>query len=455
MKILRYLLFIFLIPFFVKPCFTEDYNEIAKKILKKGLEESRAYTILEELTRIGPRLTGSPQANFAVELMKQLMIEMGLNVKLEPVEVSRWIRGEKEEGRIISNFFGQHPISISALGGSISTPEDGILAEVVEVKSLEELKRLGEEVKGKIVFFNKRMEPSYLDPFRSYGECVWQRVKGASEASRFGASAVIVRSMTISIDEFPHTGIMRYSTDAKKIPAVSISTKDAELLSKFLKKDPSLKIYIKTNCRELPPVISYNVIGSIKGIEKPEEIVLIGAHLDSWDLGEGAHDDGAGCAHVVEALRLIKELGLKPKRTIRGVLFMDEETGGTGGKIYSISKERENENHIFALESDRGGFTPYYFGISGSSEAINKLKKWEKILGIVGIKGIREGGGGTDIGFLEKKGAILSTLITDPNRYFDYHHCERDVLSAVHPRELELGAVAIALFSYIIATEGI
>jgi len=446
---------LFLIILLFHPLLAEDYEAIAQKILTKGLEENGAYKILEKLTKIGPRLTGSTQAEKAVKEMKRLMEDMGIEVRLEPVKVGRWVRGEKEEGRIVSKFFGKIPISICALGGSIPTPKNGISSQVVEVSSFEELEKMGNSVKGKIVFFNRKMNPAFLEPFRTYGESAWIRHNGAIEAGKFGAVAVIVRSLTLSIDDYPHTGIMEYSPDVPKIPAVAISTKDAELLSELLKKDPSLKVYIKMNCKELPPVISHNVIGEIKGRENPEEIVLIGAHIDSWDLGEGAHDDGAGCAHVVEALRLLKELGLKPNRTIRGVLFMDEESGGTGGKAYAEFEGREKERHIIAIESDRGGFLPLYFGVRADKSVIDRLKKWEDILRIAGIIGIREGGGGADIGPLERNGTILSGLIVNSQAYFDYHHCARDVLSAVHPRELELGAVAMAIFSYILAEEGI
>jgi len=446
---------LFLIVLLFNPLLAEDYEAVAQNILKKGLEDNGAYKILYELTKIGPRLTGSPQAESAVQTMKKLMEDMGIDVRLEPVKVGRWLRGEKEKGMIISKFFGKIPISICALGGSIPTPKNGISSQVVEVSSFEELEKMGNSVKGKIVFFNRKMNPAYLEPFRAYGENAWIRHNGAVEAGKFGAVAVIVRSLTLSIDDYPHTGIMGYSPEVPKIPGVAISTKDAELLSELLKKDPSLKVYIKINCKELSPVISHNVIGEIKGREKPEEIVLIGAHIDSWDLGEGAHDDGAGCAHVVEALRLIKELGLKPKRTIRGVLFMDEESGGTGGKAYAEFEGRGKEKHIIAIESDRGGFLPLYFGVRAEKSVIDRLKKWENILNIAGIIGIREGGGGADIAPLEKNGTILSGLIVNSQTYFDYHHCARDVLSAVHPRELELGAIAMAIFSYILAEEGI
>ncbi len=449
--------FIAVFFFFItsNPIFSEDYEEIANKILTKGLEENGAYAILEKLTKLGPRLTGSPQASAAIELMRQILMDIGLDARLEPVQVSRWIRGEKEEGRLVSQIFGTMPVSICALGGSVPTPDNGISAEVVEVESIHDLKSIDKDINGKIVFFNKKMNPAHLNPFRAYGEAAEQRVFGAIESAKMGASAVIVRSLTLTIDEYPHTGIMNYLPDVKKIPAVAISTRDAEVLSKFLKHDPSLKVYLKVNCKELPPVISYNVIGEIKGYKRPSEIILIGAHLDSWDLGEGAHDDGAGCAHVVEALRLLKELGIKPKRTIRGVLFMDEESGATGGRAYASSKEREKEKHMLAIESDSGGFLPLYIGIRAKKSQLDKLKKLEKILLNIGIQGIREGGGGADIAPLEKLGSILSSLIVNSQKYFDYHHCAKDVLSSVHPRELELGAIAMAVFSYLVAEEGI
>lgn len=435
---------------------SSPFQTITEKILKKGLKELGAFSILEKITGIGPRLTGSPQAAAAVELMLQEMKDLGLdNVHLEPTQVQRWIRGLKEESRLVSSIFGTLPLSICSLGGSIGTPKQGMSAQVLEVKSFDELNNLGNQAKGKIVFFNRAMDSSLLDTFSAYGGAVEQRVQGAVEGAKSGAVAVLVRSMTTSLDNFPHTGIMRYSPDIKKIPAACISTMGANLLSDTLRKDPKLQVFMNFDCQNLTPVTSYNVIGQLTGTEKPEEIILVGGHLDSWDLSPGAHDDGAGCAHSLEALRLLKELGLQPKRTIRAVMFMDEESGGTGGRDYAAFPERKKEFHLAAIESDRGGFLPMRFGIGGTEKVFQNLKKWESLFLSLGMFGMRQGGGGVDIAPLAKGGTVTIGLVPDSQRYFDVHHSGRDVLDTVNPRELELGAIAMAVFAYVMAQEGI
>ncbi len=435
---------------------SKPFQTITEEILKKGLKELGAFSILEKITGIGPRLTGSPQAAAAVELMLQQMKDLGLdNVHLEPTQVPQWVRGLKEESRLVSSVFGTLPLSICSLGGSIGTPKQGMSAQVLEVKSFDELKDLGDQAKGKIVFFNRAMDPSLLDTFAAYGGAVEQRVQGAVEGAKAGAIAVLVRSMTTSLDNFPHTGIMRYSPDIKKIPAACISTMGANLLSDTLKKDPKLQVFMNFDCQNLMPVISYNVIGQLTGTEKPEEIILVGGHLDSWDLSPGAHDDGAGCAHSLEALRLLKELGLQPKRTIRVVMFMDEESGGTGGRDYATASERKKEFHLAAIESDRGGFLPLRFGIGGSEKVFQNLKKWESLFLTLGMLGMHQGGGGVDIAPLAKGGTVTIGLVPESQSYFDVHHSGRDVLDAVNSMELELGAIAIAVFAYVMAQEGI
>lgn len=432
------------------------YLDLAEKILKEGLKEEQAFAVLKKLTGIGPRLTGSPQAAAAVELIRQEMQNLGLeNIHLEPTVVEHWIRGAKEKAKIVSARYGTIPLSVCALGGSIATPETGISAEVVEVQSFTELQKIKEKAQGKIIFFNRPMDPTILNTFDAYGKAVDQRVRGAVEAAKVGAVAALVRSPTTRLDDFPHTGLMRYDPQVPKIPAACVSTKGAELLSQILKKDSSTIVFMKLDCRNLPHVTSYNVLGQITGSEKPNEIILIGGHLDSWDLGTGAHDDGAGCAHALEALRLIKELGLKPKRTIRAVMFMDEEFGGIGGKDYAQSENRREEVHLAAIESDRGAFLPLGFGVGADLKTIKRLQRWEYLFKTIGLCWIRGGGGGVDISPLAKNGAITIGLIPDCQRYFDVHHSGRDVLEMVNPRELELGAVAIAIFSYVLAQEGI
>ncbi len=432
------------------------YLETAEKILEKGLREEGAFSLLEKLTDVGPRLTGSPQAEAAVGLMRRQLEELGLdNVHLEPTLVEHWVRGQAEEAKILSSVNGTIPVPVCALGGSVATPETGILAEVLEVKSFEELSRLKEKARGKIVFFNRAMDRALIDTFASYGRAAEQRVSGAVEAAKAGALAALVRSMTLRVDDFPHTGLMHYDPNVPQIPAACISTKGADLLGELLKKDPNLKMFIKLNCQNLQPVTSHNVIGQLTGYEKPNEIILLGGHLDSWDLGTGAHDDGSGCVQSIEALRLIKELGLRPKRTIRAVLFMNEEFGGSGGRDYAGSEARKGEIHLIAVESDRGGFLPLGIGVSGSARAVKRVQSWDYLFKPLGIHWVRRGGGGVDIAPLGQQGTIMAGIIPDSQKYFDFHHSARDVLDAVHPRELELGAVAMAVFAFVLAQEGI
>ena len=432
-----------------------DYQGIAEKIARQGLSDNGAYSFLSRLVRTGPRLTGSPASAAAVELMFQEMLDLGLdNVHLEPTLVGRWVRGEAEEGRIISSGLGTIPLAICALGGSTATPEDGIRAGVVEVRSFEELRALGEKARGKVVFYNRPMDPTRLDTFQAYGEAADQRVLGAAEAAKAGGIAALVRSLAFGENDYPHTGLVKYSSEAAPLPAMAISTQGANILSRSLEVDPGLTVYLKTSCATLSPVTSHNVVGEIRGTDLPDEIILLGAHLDSWDLGEGAHDDGAGCAHVLEALRLLKSAGVHPKRTVRGVLFMDEEFGGTGGRDYARSEKRKGERHLAAMESDRGGFLPVGFGGGGESVQ-KKLLEWHPLLRPLGIYWIGPGGGGVDIAPLAESGTAMMGIVPDSQRYFDVHHSNRDVLTAVNPRELELGAIVMAIVGFLLAQEGV
>jgi carboxypeptidase Q len=434
------------------------FSEFVEKAKAAGLRREGAYEYLRQLTAIGPRLTGSPQAAAAVELMRQNLTDLGLDlVTLEPVSVQHWVRGAINEARITqSAMTGTRPLAITALGGSVPTPEAGLSAPVLEVGSFEELHKRGKEAKEKIVFYNRPMDRTHLDTFQAYGEASQYRTQGAIEAAKEGALAVLVRSLTLRIDDFPHTGMLRYEPGVTRIPAAAISTSDAEFLAHLLEKEPGPVIYLNLECRELAPAISANVLGQMTGAEKPKEIILLGAHLDSWDLGTGAHDDGAGCAQVLEALSLIKNLRLAPRRSIRGVLFMNEEFGGTGGRDYALQENRKKEKHLAAIESDRGGFLPLGFSAGGNASALSRLKTWEAHLKPLGlISGIRPGGGGVDIGPLAAQGASTIGLTTDSQRYFDVHHSALDVLSSVNPRELELGAIAMAALAYFLAQEGI
>jgi hypothetical protein len=432
------------------------YPAVVEKLKAMGLEQERAYEFLRRLTSVGPRLTGSPGAAAGVELMNAMMIELGFdNVRLEPVRVERWVRGGTERATIIDPPLSQDTaLSVSALGGSVGTPPGGVTAPVIEVRSFEELGRHGAAVKGRIILFNRPMDRTLVETYRAYGGAVDQRVRGASEAAKLGAAAVLVRSLTFREDGNPHTGLLQYDPAISRIPAAAISTKDATFLSGLIAKGPEVRVRLELSCTDLGPVSSANIIGELRGTELPGEIVLLGGHLDSWDLATGAHDDGAGCAAAVEALRLIKECGLRPKRTIRAVMFMDEEFGGTGGRFYAAAEGRKSETHIAAMESDGGGYLPVAVA-GGPPDVYAKLKKWAGLFEPLGIRWMRPGGGGVDVAPLAKDGTALLGIIADSQRYFDVHHSALDVLSEVHPRELELLSVALAAYAYLIAQEGI
>ena len=428
----------------------------AKKIITTGLGSGRAYEFLSELTKIGPRLSGSQQAALAVEWARRKMEELGFeNVHLEPVMVPHWVRGPVEEASVVnSRTSGDIPIEVCALGGSIATPDEGITAPVIEVKSFEELRARKGEAIGKIIFFSRPMDRSKISPFEAYGGAVNQRSEGPIEAAQVGGVAALIRSMTTRMDDVPHTGSTHYADSIPKIPAATISTVGAELLSALIARENRVTVRLKLTCRTLPDAESANVIGELTGSEKPQEVVVVGAHLDSWDKGQGAHDDGAGCVQVLEALRLFKDLGLRPKRTVRAVLFMNEENGLRGGKAYA-EKERRGEKPILAIESDAGGFSPRGFGVEADSNTFEEIAQWADLLKPIDADRIWKGGGGADISALGKKGVPLAGLSVDPQRYFDYHHSDNDTIDKVNERELELGAAAIAVLSYVVAEEGL
>ncbi len=380
---------------------TRPYTEAANQIISTGLASGKAFQFLSELTAIGPRLSGSPQAAQAVEWARKKMEELGFDrVRPEPVMVPHWVRGPIEEASIINSpSIGNKRLKVCALGGTIATPEDGITAEVVEVKTFEELQARKEEAKGKIIFFNRPLDRAKVNVFEAYGGAANQRGQGAIEAAKVGGVAAVVRSMTTRLDDVPHTGAMRYDDRIPKIPAAAISTVGANFLSELLAKEKIVKVRLKLTCQTLPDVESANVLGELRGRERPEEVVIVGAHLDSWDKGQGAHDDGAGCAQVIEVLRLLKELQLRPKRTIRAVLFMNEENGLRGARAYA-EKDRPGERHVFALESDAGGFTPQGFGFSADSATFQRIAGWAYLFSSIEADRFQKGGGGADIGEL-------------------------------------------------------
>lgn len=440
--------------------FSQTNDEaMLKQIYKVALTESKAYPWLDDLSnKIGHRLSGSSGAAKAVTYTKEQMELLGLDkVYLQEVMVPQWVRGEKEVAYLqVGKQKKSFPIC--ALGMSVATPKNGLLANVIEVKSLEELKALGtEKVKGKIIFFNRPMNPEFIETFHAYGSCVDQRSSGAREAGELGAVGVIVRSMNLRLDDFPHTGSTNYKDIAmdKRIPAAAISTNGAEELSKLLKQNPNYKLYFKQSCKILEDVLSYNVVGEITGSEHPNKIIVVGGHLDSWDLGDGSHDDGAGCVQSMAVLEIFRKLNYKPKNTIRVVLFMNEENGVKGGLKYEELSSKNKENHIFALESDSGGFTPRGFSIEADDSNFDKITTWKNLFEPYLIHIFRKGHTGVDIGPLKSEKIVKVALQPDSQRYFDYHHAANDTFDAVNKRELELGAASMASLMYLFDQYGL
>ncbi|MGF1560158.1 MAG: M28 family peptidase [Flavobacteriaceae bacterium] len=438
---------------------TEDEKQL-RTIYDLALTQGMAYDWLNYLSnQIGGRLSGSVQAEQAVSYTKDQMDSLGLDrVWLQPVMVPKWVRGTPEFAYIETSPGNTSNVPICALGGSVPTGGRGIKANVIEVGGIEELEALGKEkISGKIVFFNRPMDASLINTFEAYSGCVDQRYSGAEQAAKYEALGVIVRSMNLRQDDYPHTGSMGYGETPvqDRIPAAAISTNGADFLSATLKLNPGLNFFFKLNCKQLDDVQSYNVIGEIKGSEHPGEIMVVGGHLDSWDLGDGSHDDGAGCVQSMEVLRLLKLSGYKPKRTIRTVLFMNEENGLRGGNEYANVSKSKNENHIFALESDSGGFTPRGFSFDCSDANLEQAQNWSKLFEPYLVHMFKKGYSGADIGPLKTDQMVLVGLQPDSQRYFDHHHAENDTFEHVNRRELELGAAAMTSLVYLFDKYGI
>ena len=436
-----------------------------KQIYHTALTKSQSYEWLTYLTtKIGGRLSGTPQAAAAVEYTKQMLDTMGLTkVWLQPCMVPHWERGEKEQARIVnSKTMGTVDLSVVALGNSIGTGPNGLTAEVVEVQGLEEVKKLGKDkIAGKIVFYNRPLDPTQTYTFAAYGGAVDQRVFGAAVAANYGAVGAITRSMTLKYDDVPHTGVMIYDRleeDVEPIPSFAISTMGAELLSRLLKQEEGVKVYMRNTSRMLSPKKSYNVIGEIKGSTHPDEIILVGGHLDSWDIGQGAHDDGTGCVQAMDVLQLMKRMNYQPKRTIRCVLFMNEENGQEGAIAYMKASNEQEEFHLTAIESDRGGFTPRGFTVDGDAtvftDMFKKLAKWGDLLEPYGLI-FKKGGSGADISRLKSQKGLLMGFLPDSQRYFDLHHAATDTIDKVNKRELEMGTAAIFSIVYLIDKYGL
>ena len=432
---------------------TEENSVFIDKIYDEALSNGKSYEWLDYLSnQIGGRLSGSINYERSVKWGKEELDLLEIDsVWLQPVMVPKWVRGAPEYAHIETRPGNNISVPIVALGGSISTPSIGISANVVEVKSFKELRDIGRDsVSGKIVFFNRPMDVTLINTFQAYSGSVNQRTQGAVQAAKLGAVGVIVRSMTTTLDNYPHTGSMYYEglSLSQRIPAAAISTNGAELLSSMLSLNPKIKFFFRQNSRNFPDVLNHTVIGEIKGSEKPDEIIVVGGHLDSWDLGDGSHDDGAGIVQSMEVLRIFKSLNYIPKRTIRVVLFANEENGLRGGNKYAEVAKLKNEKHFFAIESDAGGFTPRGISFDTSDKEFKSLKKFEEYFNDYGVSFL-QGGSGADIGPLKDGNIILAGLRPDPQRYFDYHHAASDTFDKINKRELELGAATMASMVYL------
>lgn len=426
-----------------------------RRLANEVLHNSRAYENLRVLTKqIGARLAGSPQMVMAEKWGLKAMQEAGAEKAwLQECMVPHWVRGGVDKASVQSGTT-KKALDVVALGNSVGTGKP-LTAEVVEVKSFEELDAKGASLKGKIVFYNYHFDPTFIRTFEAYSDAVRYRSQGPARAARWGAAAVVVRSMSHSVDNNPHTGGTAYVDSLPKIPAAAIGLRDADYLSSLLQKGKA-NLTLHTNGRFLPDTIGHNVIGELRGSEFPDEFITVGGHLDSWDNCEGAHDDGAGCVQTIEILRAFKALGYKPKRTIRFVLFANEENGLRGGTKYAEEAKAKGEKHIFALESDAGGFTPRGFGFTLSEEKWQKVKAWQSLIAPYGASEWSLGGGGADIGPLSRtQNTPVAGLVPDSQRYFDLHHARNDVFEAVNKRELELGALNMAALIYMVDQHGL
>ena len=448
---MRHLIF-FLISFLSINTQAQDAKTI-RTIYDLALIQSEAYENLRVLCKdIGHRLSGSEGADSAVVWGQRVLGKLELDtIYLQEITVPHWERGRKEKAYFY-NEKGKNMLDVCALGGSVSTGMNQFIkGDVLEVKSLDEVNNLPDSlIKGKIIFYNRPMDPKKISTFSAYGSCVDQRYSGAIEAAKKGAIAVIVRSMNVRQDDFPHTGSMAYEEGVDSIPAFAISTNGADYLSENITKYDNIELNLKSFCKSYPDKISHNVIGEIKGSEFPDEYITVGGHLDSWDMGEGAHDDGAGVVQSIEVLHLLNLMKIKPKHSIRVVLFMNEENGNRGGKHYAERAAAKNEKHLMALESDRGGFSPRGFSVNGTEKQLNGIKKWVDLFEPYGIHEFKMGFAGVDINPLENGKICLIGLSPDSQRYFDHHHSDNDVFEEVNKRELVLGAASMTSLVYLI-----
>lgn len=427
-----------------------EAKDVIKSIYTEALGEQQGYKWLHHIcTEIGPRPSGSDAANKAAEYTKQMMLDAGADTAwLQPVEVPKWHRGAEWS----KAFAGGESVALptTALGGSVPTPKEGIRAAVVEVGSFEELEALGKEgLEGKIVFYNTYMDHSLISTFNAYGGAVKYRWAGAMEAGKYGAVAAVMRSVTLLRDDLPHTGAMSYGESEVKIPTAAISWLAADKLEKML-DDGWVELELFLDCGVQGTAINYNMIADFTGSEKPEEIMLVGGHIDSWDLGQGAQDDGAGCAHAMQVPNLLNKVGYKNNRTIRVVLWANEEFGLDGAKEYARWAKSEGVHHWVAMESDAGGDVPRGFGISADDIRLEQVRAYKELLSPYGLHVFAKGGGGADLGPLRGYDDFFIGYRPESQRYFDFHHSARDNINAIHPRSLEMGAASMSALFYLL-----
>ena len=422
----------------------DSYRATAGRIIGAALTSDKAYTRLAHLTdHIGNRLSGSKSLERAIEWAVAEMKRDGLdNVHAEKVMVPHWVRGQESLEMITPV---PRKLMILGLGNSVATPADGITAEAVVVRSFDELDALGAGVSGKIVVYNV--------PFTSYGATVRYRGAGASRAAGYGAVAALVRSVTPVSLHTPHTGAMNYDEKQPKIPTAAITIEDAELLQRMHNRGDHPTLRLKMEAKFLPDAESANVLAEIKGSEAPDEIVLVGGHFDSWDVGQGAHDDGGGCIIAWEAVRLLNELGLRPRRTIRVVLWTNEENGTRGGNGYRDAHRAELSRHILAIESDSGTYRPLGFGLADKAplQARANLQEVAKLLAGIDADRIAENGGGADIGPIMLEGVVGASFNVDGSHYFEIHHTDADTLDKIDPKNLALCVATMAVVAYTVA----
>lgn len=437
--------------------YAQSDSMVMRQLSDNIMLQGTCYEDLRVLCKqIGHRLSGSPQAAKAVEWGQKAMTAAGADkVWLQAVDVPHWVRGKE---RLALRFEGEKnfkDVKVLSIGNTEGTDGKVLEAPVVIVKSIEDLQLMNkDDVKGKIVFFNYRFRQDLVNTFEGYGDAGKYRWLAPNIASGYGAAGVIIRSVSTGADDEPHTGSMRYADTVKPIPAVAIGNHTADALEQACIKD-NVTAQIQSDCKMLGTARSYNVIGEIKGSTYPDKIVLVGGHLDSWDVGEGAHDDGAGCVQSIEVIRALKAAGIRPKYTVRAVLFMNEENGLKGGFAYADSAKANKETHIFAIETDAGGFSPRGFCLEMKPEQRVQITQYKNLFLPYGIYDFEQVHGGADIIPLQRQGVPVGGLIPDPQRYFDLHHTHADVFEQVNHRELKLGAVALSQLVYLVSKYGL